>query len=351
MMRALSHIQKTVQEIDDPQFDYDVNSITRHLMWTPQPKATLKRFRTIETPHTAVTATGYFPSRDELVTAGHEGSIAVWGAPFFGDRPSTVLDLPRHYFASAVDGLAKGTMFVAVCNRSVHPSLSSPLLQTYVMNEASQWVKGEAVTRHEGTVVTNVKCINAKGAVFCISESLGEQHQLAFFSAHGSETRRVSRAHTDHIIAMTSNPENENLLFTGSRDTTVRVWDTRSSGSSPTHMLEAHEDTVTSIGVFRDVVMTTSFDGRLRLWDMRKLKSHVAEKQFLSPILRASVTHNTTATVATAYSLNLVSLFPLQLEDCIPNVLYPDLRANFDGSVIFAAGKNVDFYAVTVETG
>jgi WD40 repeat protein len=214
------------------------------------------------------------------------------------------------------------------------------------------WSLGDTLTRPANTVITSIRAVSSRIGVLCVAESNSSAaeiaHDIVFFGGSSAtvETRKIALAHSDYITVVASSTENENLLLTGSRDATARVWDTRSQAVSAAHTLSSHHDTVTSIASLRDVIVTASVDQSLCLWDMRKLKSPVAERSFGAPVLRVACTAGTTAVVATSNSLSLVSLHPLQVHDVVPNVCYTEVRANHDGSVVFASRATLDAYVV-----
>ena len=352
-VKATAHLQQSLLKVQDQTCDYDVITICRNLGWRSNSRASLTQVRSFAatggspSPHRNIVSSAYFAGRDELATGGDEGIVAVWGPPSYGETPSATLQLPPQYVPVAMDASPKGNaLAVAAVAGHYHPST----VKLYACADSTgTWSLGDTLTRPVNTIITCIRAVSSRIGVLCVAETTDESaHDIVFFGGSSAtvETRKIAGAHSDYITVTASSTENENWLLTGSRDATARVWDTRSQAVSPAHTLTYHHDTVTSIASMRDVIVTASLDQTLCIWDMRKLKAPVAERGFSAPVLRVACTAGTTAVVATSNSLSLLSLHPLQVHDVIPNVCYTEVRANHDGTIVFASNTTLDTFLV-----
>lgn len=374
------------------ELDYDLNAIYRYMDWrhTPPPPPTaaaaplqpavvvasssstntkdsaaphlqtmVRVPKPLATPHEAITSMAYFACRDQLVTGGAERTISVWGSQVSGEVPSASFQLPAHTTPVSMDASIRGSLLAVGCvTSSSKGAVPSSCVQAYLCSDSGAWTVGDIIKRPDRTVLTSVKCLAVKGSVVCTTETLlaadQPQHQVALFNASGHETRVFARAHADCITALGVSADSDHLIITGSRDATVRLWDVRSpvtgstngAGASPTSstghvVLNGHTDTITSIAPVRDIILTTSLDGTMRVWDVRRTKTELCSKKFSSGVMKAVCTANLSAVVSTLRGLFLVSLMPtIEVEDVVPNMRCTDLRANFDGTVVFGASRD-----------
>lgn len=93
--------------------------------------------------------------------------------------------------------------------------------------------------------------------------------------------------HTALISCVTSFLALPDLVASGSRDGTIRIWDRRTSicagllgGDSPAH----GSDIVTTIAASSTLVISTGTDGFMNLWDLRQLGSQGPNVQPLSRV-------------------------------------------------------------------
>lgn len=59
------------------------------------------------------------------------------------------------------------------------------------------------------------------------------------------------------------------MAISGSRDNSVKCWDTRSRAQDPAQTLNDAKDTISSIKVSDYEILTGSFDCRIRRYDIR----------------------------------------------------------------------------------
>lgn len=373
-LRAVSHLQPLLQkEVSlDPSLEYENAFISRTLGWNlPGPRLSLvKRFPTAQHHSKPIISSTYFSVTDDLVTGGAEGGICVWGAPptasssssatSTGDGgngssdcssgPSARFALPPSYIPAAMDGFTRGRVLAVAC---VAPAPNTPMIRLYQCPDAdvtgSHWKLVETIERDDCTVITCLKRINLKTNAFVTAEADGRSHNLVCYNMQGKVQRQIIGAHKDFTTVLQPSVD-YNWLFSGSRDTMVKAWDSRNfSTNAPLHALAAHSDTITGIYTTADNVITSGLDNKVCLWDIRRLKKPVTEKQFAAPVLKVSVcgAQRPCIIVSTTQSLSLLSFTNLVTEDVVANTCYTDLRPNYDGSALFATGgmgQSIDMY-------
>ncbi|PHH82121.1 hypothetical protein CDD82_6945 [Ophiocordyceps australis] len=77
------------------------------------------------------------------------------------------------------------------------------------------------------------------------------------------------QGHTARINSVCFAGDGDALLVSGSFDTSVRVWDTRSSAARPVQVLAEAKDAVTALAVRDADIVAASVDGRVRCYDVR----------------------------------------------------------------------------------
>ncbi|KAG8348967.1 hypothetical protein TRVL_00184 [Trypanosoma vivax] len=393
---AVQNLEPLLHSINEPEYDYDRIAISRLLRWCgAENDARLVRVKNIFLQQQCpVTCMAYFTPRDELASATCDGTVIVWGGPHpsTGEvRPSVMLELPQNHLPVAMDSPSRGNyLAVAVVpipaanmqammkeygiSTSSHgggkkkQSLSSiakgPYLRFLTCNESTGvWSHGESISRKENSTITTVAALS--NHVVCVAESCiserpsesGTQHDLVLINGYTGQTMgHFECAHSDHITVLRTAEDNDHMLYTGSRDHVVKVWDARISGSRgafstgviPTQKVEnSHTGAITAILPHRKALLTASLDGNLLVWDARHLTVPVRESRFMAPILDVKSVDGSHVVVSTARGLNLLSLETMKILDIVPNVAYTQLKANYNGKVVFAAGgSGVSVYAL-----
>lgn len=344
-LKAVSFLQPLLQResANDPTFDYDNSYISRTLGWNlPGPQ--LRLAKRLPSAHSKpIVSSAYFSSTDDYVTGGMEGGIAVWGAPNFTESPAARFTLPPSYMPVAMDGFTRGRVLAVAC---VAPAPNTPMIRLYHCPDsdasATNWKLVETIERDDCSVITCLKRINLKTNAFVAAEADGRSHNLVCYNMQGKVQRQISGVHKDYVTVLQPSAD-YNWLFSGSRDSTVKAWDARNFGTTtPLHLLAGHSDAITGIYATADHVVTSGLDQKICLWDIRRLKKPVAEKQFAAPVLKVAVcgAQRPCIVVSTTQSLSLLSFTNLIVDDVVSNTNYTDLRPNHDGSVLFAAGAN-----------
>lgn len=81
------------------------------------------------------------------------------------------------------------------------------------------------------------------------------------------------QAHTQRINTVAFNLDST-LVFTGSYDKNLHIWDLRSQTRDPIQTLSDFRDSVTSIALTRTEIIASSVDGCIRIYDLRMGQMH-----------------------------------------------------------------------------
>lgn len=284
----------------------------------------------------------YNAAHDVLFTTDNRG-LVVWSSHNGAATPRVLC--PTHSFVS-VDLSAKGDAAAAV---SAPDGDQGPALHIFTTRSASRGTK----TTADSTLVlegadtsTCVKCVTSRSAAFCVAVTSEGAHGLRLYSAGGALTRTTSSAHDDYITCLATSPENDNMLLSGSRDATVKCWDVRNQKHA--HVLQKHSNTISSVAVVRDTILTASFDQQLCTWDARRLDQPTDCVVFGSPLLSMACTARGAIAVSTLQSLSLVALHPLRVQDAVGGVCYRDVAMTPNGKTLFAVGNDAATATVDV---
>ncbi|XP_060826746.1 WD repeat domain-containing protein 83 [Bombus pascuorum] len=85
--------------------------------------------------------------------------------------------------------------------------------------------------------------------------------------ATGTPVRRL-RGHAGPVNTVRFNEESS-MVISGSRDNSVMLWDVRSKTLEPAQCLNEAKDSVSSVRVSDHEILTASFDGKIRRYDIR----------------------------------------------------------------------------------
>ncbi|KAJ5524512.1 hypothetical protein N7494_011162 [Penicillium frequentans] len=101
--------------------------------------------------------------------------------------------------------------------------------------------------------------------------SVGGDRQVFLWDVEQGSTTRRWTGHTSRVEAVQFAGDGDSVVITGSADTTVNLWDTRSKDYKPIQSLTEASDTVSSLHVHMPSysIASGSYDGHVRVYDVR----------------------------------------------------------------------------------
>lgn len=88
-------------------------------------------------------------------------------------------------------------------------------------------------------------------------------------------------AHTEEILSLDFSPFNQNLVLTSSVDKTISLWDIRSLNSS-VHVFKSHKDEVGCVKFsphHENLFASGSSDRRIIIWDIARINDQLSEEE------------------------------------------------------------------------
>lgn len=100
--------------------------------------------------------------------------------------------------------------------------------------------------------------------------SCGADRTVVLWDVSTGKVIRKYRGHISRVNCVKFNQPDCSIIVSGSYDSTVRCWDTRSRSVEPIQIIDDAKDSVTSIQVSEEEILTGSVDGYVRTYDIRK---------------------------------------------------------------------------------
>ncbi|KAM5437499.1 hypothetical protein McanMca71_000888 [Microsporum canis] len=182
--------------------------------------------------------------------------------------PSTTLHILRTHSGpvnAVTFSSSPGTyLLTGSSDRSIH--LSRALPQS---SSTSPQITTSPIQKYEahGYSVLDI-AVSADNARFA---SVGGDKQVFLWDVETGSTIRRWSGHTGRVEAVAFGGEGDSVVISGSADSDVKIWDTRSLTSKPVQTLTEATDTVSSVYVHMPTssIITASYDGRIRTYDLR----------------------------------------------------------------------------------
>ncbi|XP_004206557.3 WD repeat domain-containing protein 83 [Hydra vulgaris] len=101
---------------------------------------------------------------------------------------------------------------------------------------------------------------------------------------------RKYRGHLSRVNSVRFNSQDGSIIVSGSYDSTVRCWDTRSRSLEAVQILDDAKDSIPTLQVSEHEILTGSVDGYVRLYDLRQGK--LTEDCMADPVTSVSFTND-----------------------------------------------------------
>ncbi|KAK2748501.1 hypothetical protein FQN57_000634 [Myotisia sp. PD_48] len=186
-----------------------------------------------------------FPSQPLHILKTHKGPV---NAVTFSSTPGTYI-------------------LTGSSDRAVH--LSRALPSSSSSSASSQQTTTSPIQKYEshGYSVLDI-AVTTDNARFV---SVGGDKQVFLWDVETGSTVRRWGGHGGRIEAVEFGGDADSVVVSGSTDTDVKIWDTRSLTAKPIQTFTEATDTVSSIQLHTPTatVVTASYDGRIRSYDLR----------------------------------------------------------------------------------
>ncbi|KAG0613087.1 hypothetical protein M758_6G075600 [Ceratodon purpureus] len=242
-------------------------------------------------------AMSYDEKRNQLISGGKDGTLIVWTSD--GQVAETV-DMARHYACSMdiqsshqtllVCGVAKEENSGSGNNRLLPP----PCIHRYAA-VGRGWKEQGMLSKESSKLVSCIKALGGVEHAFVTGETFHTSshegggprldERVCYYdinSASSFANLQPVRQYTEHedlITCVSLFPPNHNLFMSGSRDSSVRVWDRRVErcvgmfGSMQKNgRVQAHESMITCLdAIDTNLILSAGMDTRVLRWDFRSL--------------------------------------------------------------------------------
>mmetsp|Transcript_10242 Transcript_10242/g.19377 ORF Transcript_10242/g.19377 Transcript_10242/m.19377 type:complete len:567 (+) Transcript_10242:151-1851(+) len=126
--------------------------------------------------------------------------------------------------------------------------------------------------------------------------SVGDDKSLLFWDSRegSSPVLKVLKAHNKDVHCVDWSPFDENIIVTGSADSTMKLWDRRklklSPGNTPLHVLDSHSEELKTVEWsphHKGILASSSADKRVNVWDCNRFgaRQSVDERKYGPPEL------------------------------------------------------------------
>ncbi|KXZ41903.1 hypothetical protein GPECTOR_248g612 [Gonium pectorale] len=259
-----------------------------------------------------------------LASGGQDGQLLLWGAD---GSIASKLDVPSHYVCSLDVLPNSGTLLAAgvpveqqappgaVAEAPCVLAFTPPAAQPGAARAGLWAPRGRLYGVNRG-ILSFARALGGGGEMFVVGETLqevsGSKDFLCLYDlSRGGPLERMAPVtvyseHRDMVTCASPWHANPHVFVSGGRDAAIRVWDRRvaqSVGSfgeldSASGTYKAHSDMVTCLDTTDHMLLSTSVDGFMCLWDFRQLP--MTHGSVVGPLVRLQIDTQPTLKVAVA---------------------------------------------------
>eukprot|EP00727_Mastigamoeba_balamuthi_P009760 m51a1_g5406 Coatomer subunit beta' B (700) ;mRNA; r:74002-76666 len=303
----------------------------------PAPAGRLAKTARFQGHGATIFALAYDSMRDSLLSNSKDGQIIVWDPE--GNKRDT-LSMSGQYACSMDINPRTRCLYISGVpgGGPQQQKAGEPTLFMYRLAEqSSKW-------QQTGTFKSTrlVSCVEAmvqdQGNHLAAGES-SKSERLSYVNFYDIEkapsfdlgTPVVSyQEHEDYVTSLAHHPSSEGLLFSGSRDSTVRLWDFRQRksaailGSGTPTRRSAHEFMVTCVDSVGCLVASGALDRRVCVWDLRNLNTPSFSIMVEEAVLKIALSPQSNASCPViAASTNKAGMFLVMPSQQGPQALVP----------------------------
>ncbi|PNW74565.1 hypothetical protein CHLRE_12g495650v5 [Chlamydomonas reinhardtii] len=340
----------------------------------------------------------YDAANGALASGSQDGHVIVWGPD---GQPANRMDFSTHFICS-LDFLPRtGTLLaagVSTDTSGLMPSCVATFSPPAGRARGVPWPsRGRVPSARPGGMMSFARALGGEGELMAVGENMsgtalatnapGQDVVSLYDLARGSPMEQLQpllmwAEHRDMVTCGSAWHANPHVFVSGGRDYCIKVWDTRTPQSvgefgtldSASGRVMAHTDMVTCLDTTDSLLISTSTDASMCVWDFRQLSmAHgTAAAQLVKmqidqqPCLKAAVSgapHSRLAAISTYQGLYVMDLTDMTapatlmvppLSDGRPFVYYHDIRwagaPNAPGQPLLfgaSADPRIDLFSVS----
>ncbi|EFJ47799.1 hypothetical protein VOLCADRAFT_91776 [Volvox carteri f. nagariensis] len=325
----------------------------------------------------------YDATHGQLSSGGQDGQLLVWG---HDGTPVSRMDVSSHFVCS-LDVLPRsGTLLAAAVSNpeGPHAGTEPPCVLGFApppggspgVPRVGAWSpRGRLYGMNRG-IISFVRALGGDGEIFALGENCepaaASRDVVCLYDAsRGGPLEQLTplvvyNEHSDMVTCGVPWGANPYVFVSGGRDASIRVWDRRmqqsvgSFGETSTApgQVKAHNDMVTCLDTTDNLLLSSSVDGFLCIWDFRQLNmTHgsvagpVVKLQIdTQPMLKVAVTgapHSRLAAISTYQGLYVMDFTNMTAPSTVMAPPFPDGRPfKYYHDIRWAGGPGVSGQAV-----
>ncbi|KAG2427778.1 hypothetical protein HXX76_012103 [Chlamydomonas incerta] len=253
----------------------------------------------------------YDASSGSLASGSQDGHLIVWGQD---GQPANRMDFSTHYICS-LDFLPRnGTLLAAGVPTDTtsgpEPSCIAAFAPPAGRARGVPWPsRGRVPSARPGGLMSFVKALGGEGELVAVGENMSGtalatgapgQDVVALYDLGRGPLEQLQpllvwSEHSDMVTCGSPWHASPHVFVSGGRDCSIKVWDTRTPQSvgefgtldSASGRIQAHTDMVTCLDTTDSLLISTSTDASMCVWDFRSLS--MAHGSACAPLVKMQI--------------------------------------------------------------
>jgi len=201
------------------------------------------------------------PRSEQVLSGGYDGTVKLWSLA--GERCQATIR-GHDCWVRSLELLQGGRRLVSAGSDGSLKIWSTDTLHCLQaegppLGDARHSTHGLAALEEQGTL---------------LSAHSGLRH-LVRWDLETMQSCSSFAGHEDDVYAIDAHGPSQ-LLVSGAKDRTVRVWDTRAPHKASISILRAHTGAVLDLRLHGNRIVSASMDKTVRMWDIREMKAPLA---------------------------------------------------------------------------